>query len=289
LLGTSAPLTVKAIMISTHKISSKELKQITRQFLETAADMYMPGLSVDAVIFGFHNDKLKVLLSYVGDPPYFGLPGGFVRKDEDIDDAALRILQERTGFKNIYLEQFYTSGKKDRSNEKMLKDIIEKLIGKTPESNWLRQRFVSVCYYALIDDTKIQPSTEILFGEFKWFDINRVPKLIFDHNLIIKKALATLRSDLDEKLVGFNLVGETFTMNELQKLYEAVYQEKLVRTNFQRKMLSLGVLERLEKQYNGKSHKAPYLYRFSRIKRKGHPPRYNPPSGAPWHQMQKDL
>ena len=253
-------------MISTNKISNNELKEITREFLETAPDIYMPGLSVDAVIFGFHNDKLKVLLSSVGDPPYFGLPGGFVRKDEDLDDAALRILQERTGFENIYLEQFYTSGKKDRSNEKMMKELIEKVIGKTPEINWFRQRFVSVCYYALIDDTKVKPSAEILFGEFKWFDINRVPKLIFDHNLIIKKALATLRSDLDEKLVGFNLVGETFTMNELQKLYEAVYQQKLVRTNFQRKILSLGVLERLEKHYNGKAHKAPYLYRFVKAK-----------------------
>jgi 8-oxo-dGTP diphosphatase len=257
-------------MISNNKISDKELREITRQFLETAPDIYMPGLSVDAVIFGFHDDKLKVLLSHVGDASYFGLPGGFVRKDEDLDDAALRILQERTGFENIYLEQFYTSGKKDRSNEKMMKELIEKVIGKGPGINWFRQRFVSVCYYALIDDTKVKPSTEILFGEFKWFDITRVPKLIFDHNLIIKKALVTLRSDLDEKLVGSNLMGETFTMNELQKLYEAVYQEKLVRTNFQRKILSLCVLERLEKQYNGKSHKAPYLYRFSRTNRKGH-------------------
>jgi 8-oxo-dGTP diphosphatase len=255
-------------MISTNKISNNELKKITREFLETAPDIYLPGLSVDTVIFGFHNDKLKVLLSSVGDPPYFGLPGGFVRKDEDLDDAALRILEERTGFENIYLEQFYTSGKKDRSNEKMMKELIEKVIGKVPEIKWFRQRFVSVCYYALIDDTKVKPSAEILFGEFKWFDINRVPKLIFDHNLILKKALTTLRSDLDEKLVGFNLMGETFTMNALQKLYEAVYQEKLVRTNFQRKMLSLGVLERLEKHYNGKSHKAPYLYRFGSRKMK---------------------
>lgn len=258
-------------MTSVSKLSNKELKEMTRQFLETAPDTFMPGLSVDTVIFGFHNDKLKVLLSQVGDPPYFGLPGGFVRKDEDLDDAALRILQERTGFENIYLEQFYTSGKKDRSNEKMLKDIVEKIFGKIPEHSWFRQRFVSVCYYALIDDTKVKPSTEILFGELKWFDINRVPKLIFDHNLIIKKALATLQSDLDEKLVGSSLMSETFTMNELQRLYEAVYQEKLVRTNFQRKMLGLGVLERLEKQYNGKSHKAPYLYRFSKRKRKNHP------------------
>jgi hypothetical protein len=76
-----------------------------------------------------------------------------------------------------------------------------------------------------------------------------------------------LQSDLDEKLVGSNLMGENFTMNELQKLYEAVYQKKFVRTNFQRKMLSLGVLERLEKQYSGKSHKAPYLYRFAENKK----------------------
>jgi len=254
-------------MTSINKISNNEFKKITRQFLETAPDIYMPGLSVDTVIFGFHDGKLKVLLSYVGDPPYYGLPGGFVRKDEDLDNAALRILQERTGFENIYLDQFYTSGKKDRSNEKILMDLIEKVIGKGAEINWFRQRFVSVCYYALIDDTKVKPSSEVIFGEFKWCDINKIPELIFDHNLIIKKALATLRSDLDDKLVGSNLMSETFTMNELQRLYEAVYLQKLVRTNFQRKMLSLGVLERLEKQYNGKSHKAPYLYRFNRKKR----------------------
>jgi 8-oxo-dGTP diphosphatase len=255
-------------MTSINKISNNELKKIIREFRETAPDVFMPGVSVDSVIFGFHDGKLKVLLSYVGDPPSFGLPGGFVRKDEDLDQAALRILQERTGFEDIYLEQFYTSGKKDRSNGKMLKDLMEKVIGKMPESSWFMQRFVSVCYYALIDDTKVKPSAEVIFGEFKWFDINRVPKLIFDHNLIIKKALATLQSDLDNKLVGSNLMSETFTMNELQRLYEAVYQEKLVRTNFQRKMLGLGVLERLDKQYNGKSHKAPFLYRFSKAKRK---------------------
>jgi len=253
-------------MTSTDRLSKSGLKELTRQFLETAPDIYLPALSVDAVIFGFHNDKLKVLLSQVGDPPWFGLPGGFVRKDEDLDDAALRILQERTGLENIYLEQFYTSGKKDRSSEKIMRELVEKVFGKFSLNNWFKQRFVSVCYYALIDDTKVKPSTKILFGELKWFDISRIPKLIFDHSLIIKKALERLQSDLDEKLVCFNLMSETFTMNELQKLYEAVYQQKVVRTNFQRKMLGLGVLKRLEKQYNGKSHKAPYLYRFSKTK-----------------------
>ena len=140
------------------------------------------------------------------------------------------------------------------------------MIGTIPHSNWFAQRFVAVCYYALVDDTKVNPVTEAFFTEVKWFDVNKLPKVLYDHDTIINKALKRLQSDLDEKLVGFNLMSQTFTMNELQKLYEAVYQKKFVRTNFQRKMLSLNVLDRLDKQYNGKSHKAPYLYRFIKPK-----------------------
>jgi 8-oxo-dGTP diphosphatase len=244
-------------------ISDAALKNGIRQFLETAPDIYMAGVSVDTVIFGFHHDKLKVLLLRFGNTPYFVLPGGYIKKEEDLDDAALRILQERTELQNIYLEQFYTSGNISRSNEKVALELTQQLVGTIPNSNWFGQRFVSVCYYALVDDTKVNPVTEAFFTEVKWFDINKLPRVLYDHDIIIQKALKRLQADLDEKLAAFNLLGETFTMLELQKLYESVYQKKLVRTNFQRKMLSLGVLERLEKQYNGKSHKAPYLYRFT--------------------------
>lgn len=257
---------LKFAMNDLQKLSSDGLREQVKQFIRTAADIYLPALSIDTVIFGFHKGKLKVLLLRVGESANFMLPGGFVRKDEDLDAAALRILQERTGLLNIYLEQFYTSGNKDRSNGQVTQEILEELFGKTIRSSWFKQRFISVCYYALIDDTKVNPVSEILSTEFKWFDINRIPKLIFDHNHIIRKALVRLQSDLDEKLVGFRLLDDTFTMGELQNLYEAVYQKKLVRTNFQRKMLSLNVLERLEKQYSGKAHKAPYLYRFIEAK-----------------------
>lgn len=250
--------------MSTHDIiSDKELKKGIRQFLETAPGIYMAGISVDTVIFGFHNDKLKALLLRFGNTPYFVLPGGYIMKDENLDDAALRILQERTGLNNIYLEQFYTVGNTSRSKEGVAKDLIQKMVGPIPHRNWFEQRFISVCYYALIDDTKVNPVTEVFFTEVKWFDVNKLPDVLYDHDIIINKALKTLQSDLDEKLVGFNLMSETFTMGQLQKLYEAVHQKKYVRTNFQRKMLSLGVLERLDKQYTGKSHKAPYLYRFA--------------------------
>jgi hypothetical protein len=244
-------------------ITDKELKQGIKEFLETAPEIYMPAVSVDTVIFGFNNDKLKVLVLRFGNTSWFVLPGGYIRKNENLDDAALHILQERTGLQNIYLEQFYTSGNINRLHEVTPKEIVERVIGKIPDSNWFNQRFISVCYYALIDDTKVNPQPAPFFTEFKWVDVTRVPKLLYDHNLIIKKALSRLQADLDEKLVGFNLMSETFTMNELQKLYEVVHQKKFVRTNFQRKMLSMNVLERLEKHYSGKSHKAPYLYRFA--------------------------
>lgn len=254
-------------MSKTDIISDKALKEGIRQFLETAPDIYMAGISVDTVILGFHHDKLKALMLRFGNTPYFVLPGGYIMKEENLDDAALRILQERTGLENIYLEQFHTSGNKSRSKEDVAKDMIQKLVGTIPHSNWFEQRFISVCYYALIDDTKVSPTIDGFFTEVKWFDINKLPKTLFEHEQIVARALKRLQSDLDEKLIGSNLMGESFTMNELQKLYEAVYQKKFVRTNFQRKMLNLGVLERLEKQYSGKSHKAPYLYRFAANKK----------------------
>ncbi len=243
-------------------ISDKELKKGITQFMETAPDIYMPGVSVDTVIFGFNNDKLKVLLLRFGNTPYFVLPGGYISKEENLDDAAMRILRERTGLQNIYLEQFYTSGNANRSHGALTKEIVEKIIGTIPHSNWFEQRFISVCYYALVDDTKVNPQPEPFFRVFKWFAVTKLPRLSYVHDLIIKKALSRLQADLDEKLVGFNLMSETFTMAHLQKLYEAVHQKKFVRTNFQRKMLSLNALERLEKHYSGKSHKAPYLYKF---------------------------
>ncbi|MEP7319168.1 MAG: NUDIX domain-containing protein [Panacibacter sp.] len=246
--------------------NDKELKKGIIEFLETAPDIYMAGVSVDTVIFGFYNGKLKALLLRFGNTPYFILPGGYVEKEENLDDAALRILQERTGLKNIYLEQFHTAGNISRSKEEVAIELTQKMIGTIPHSNWFAQRFVSVCYYALVDDTKVNPVTEAFFTEVKWFDVNKLPKVLYDHDAIIAKALKRLQSDLDEKLAGSNLMGETFTMGQLQKLYEAVYQKEFVRTNFQRKILSMNVLERLEKQYNGKSHKAPYLYRFAESK-----------------------
>lgn len=123
-------------------------------------------------------------------------------------------------------------------------------------------RFFSVAYYALIDHEKVTLTPDNLSDSIAWYEIDRLPKLIFDHDKIVQKALQTLRENLDRNLIGGNLLPDRFTMNELQAVYEAILGEKLRRTSFQRKMLSLDILDRHEKLYTGKSHKAPFLYSF---------------------------
>jgi 8-oxo-dGTP diphosphatase len=122
-------------------------------------------------------------------------------------------------------------------------------------------------YFALIDIEKVILTPDELSDSIAWYEIENLPKLILDHNAIVNKALQTLKENLDRKLIGGNLLPERFTMNELQQVYEAILGQKLRRTTFQRKMLGLEILERHEKLYTGKSHKAPYLYSFKKSSR----------------------
>lgn len=222
----------------------------------------LPSVSIDCVTLGFHKNQLKILLLKYKNTDFYALPGGFINMDEDLEDAAQRILEERTGLKNIYLEQFHVFGSKSRRNDETHRQIMAGCgIGMKP-THFLLNRFISIGYYALIDFSKAIPTPDELSDSCEWYDLEKMPKLMFDHDEIFKKALETLRMMLDEKLIGFSLLPETFTMNELQNLYETILGEKLVRSNFQRKMLSLGILERIEKKMTGAANKAPYVYRF---------------------------
>jgi hypothetical protein len=114
----------------------------------------------------------------------------------------------------------------------------------------------------LVDYSKVHVNPSGLSDASEWMDVSALPKLFLDHNRIVIKALEALRQRLDDKLVAFELLGDTFTMSELQVVYETILGKRLVRTNFQRKILSLDILERIEKKYTGGAHKAPYLYRL---------------------------
>lgn len=223
---------------------------------------YLSHVAFDSVIFGFSGEKLKILIMKYFNTGLFALPGGFVKYNEDLEDAVRRGLNERTGLKNIYLEQFQTFGNLKRYQPEIMKAIL-KANGLAPDSShWMLERFISIAYYALINYKQVIPKPDQLSDSIDWYEINELPKLMLDHGNIVEKALQTLRDNLERKLIGINLLPKQFTMRELQQVYEAVLGEKLRRTSFQRKMLALGILKRHEKQYSGKSHKAPYLYSF---------------------------
>ncbi len=234
---------------------------------------YIPQVSIDCVIFGYENKQLKVLipkLNFKGD--FRALPGGFVFQDEDVDQAAKRTLRERTGLTDIYLEQFCVFGNADRNSKEFINRLRElnfehvtdksATIDVQTEYDWFTKRFISIGYYALVDIHKVILQKSVIDNSISWYNLHNIPTMIMDHNHIVKKALQALRSDLDEKLSAFNLLPETFTMKEVQELYEAIFDKTFVRTNFQKMILDMNVLERLEKKFTGAANKAPYLYRI---------------------------
>ena len=227
---------------------------------------WLPGISVDCVIFGFHENSLKVLLLKFKNTPVWALAGGFVGPEEDVDQAAQRILAERTGLSDIYLEQFYTFGDLARNYRAVdeHRDVNNAMGGSPMKIDWMDQRFITIGYYALVDYSKVVVNPGGVSDASEWIDVSALPKLFLDHNRIVLKALESLRRNLDEKLVAFELLGDTFTMSDLQMVYETILGKRLVRTNFQRKILSLEILERIEKKYTGGAHKAPYLYRLKK-------------------------
>jgi 8-oxo-dGTP diphosphatase len=234
---------------------------------------FIQQLSIDCVIFGYKEKELKVLVSKVKiETPVWTLPGGFIRQEESINDAAQRILEERTGLTAIYLEQFRTFGEPSRINNEIFENLnnlkeewLEQGILDRESLHWLSKRFVSIGYYALVDINKVSPQKGMLDDSVGWFNAKELPQMIMDHNAMVTYALETLRQNLDQKLIGFNLLPETFTIREVQELYEAVYDKPFARNNFQKKILDLDVLERLEKKFTGAANKAPYLYKFKRV------------------------
>ncbi|CAM3550226.1 NUDIX hydrolase [Flavobacterium chungbukense] len=183
------------------------------------------------------------------------MPGGYIRKEENIKESAKRILTDRTGANEIYLQQFSVFADADRS-ENFFKDYEDGL--------WNKQRFISLGFYALADYEKVNPVTDVFSSLCQWVDINELPNMMMDHRMILDQALLNLRKELNYKPIGYNLLPDEFTMPELQRLYEIILGKKLNRGNFYRKMMGYDILDKMdEPRMEGKAHKAPNVYRFN--------------------------
>jgi len=204
------------------------------------------ALTVDCVVFGLDDEDLKVLLIQRDLPPFEGrwaLPGGFLRVDETVDDAARRELREETGLTKVFLEQLYTVGD----------------IGRDP-----RERVVTVAYYALVklSDHRVQAATDA--REAAWFAIDDLPALAFDHEKIVDMAHERLRGKVRYQPIGFELLPDKFPLRQLQHLYEVILDRSLDKRNFRKKILSMGILIELEEVETDVAHRAARLYRFDR-------------------------
>lgn len=233
------------------------------EFLGDDASAYVPHLAVDCAVFGFHAGELKILLTHWTQRGQWSLPGGFIRRDESVDDAAKRVLRLRTQLDDVYLEQFHTFGSIGRGDRE-----IERMFeagGEHPAvAEWVRERFISVGYLALVEFSQATPTADgVLTDECRWWDLKERPPLLFDHDEIVERALGVLRAQLRNRPIGLNLFPGTFTLPELQRLYETVLGRSLDRRNFQKKMIDLGILERVGERRGEGVRRAPYLYRFN--------------------------
>ena len=232
-----------------------DFKEIIINNSKKAYEIYVPHISVDTVIFGFNGDQLKVLLLKMKFNHQYFLPGGYMKKEENLESAAIRILRERTQLDKIFLQEFAVFSELNRSEE-TFKDF--------PEDLWHKKRFISVGYYALVNHKDVSPIGDELSESCDWIILDELESqnITMDHKQIIEKALNTLREQISYKPIGLNLLPEKFTLSELQKLYEAILGRTLNRGNFYRKIKNIGILKKLDEKRKGGAHKAPDLYTF---------------------------
>ncbi len=202
-----------------------------------------PAVAADCVIFGFDGVSIKVLLIERGIEPYRGawaLPGGFLRIDESAEECARRELEEETGLRNAAVEQFYTFSRVDRDP---------------------RERVISIAHLALVRIAEVRGGDDA--ARARWFAYDEIPALAFDHDRILRMALARLRERICFEPVGFELLPEVFTMTELQNLYEAILGVTFNRRNFYNKMLHLEILSEATPRLVGTPSRIPTKYRFN--------------------------
>ena len=231
-------------------------------------DSFLKNISIDNVIFGYHKKELKVLLLRPAGISKWTTCGGYIRKTERIDDAAKRIAFERTGLKNLYLKQFKAFGNPERTRDASFTiNQIGKLYGVNADKlNWLLEYFVSIGYYTLTEFDRVKPAGELYTEECKWWNIQNMPPLLFDHKVIIEEALKSLRLDINLYPIGYELLPEKFTLPEITSLYETILQKKLDDRNFAKKLLASGIITKLnERRYIG-PHRSPFIYVFNKEK-----------------------
>jgi 8-oxo-dGTP diphosphatase len=243
--------------------------------METLAEMqyffregyldYRPCLTVDCAIFGYHNGQLQLLLVKNKIITKWCMPGGFVRKDESLDQAATRITAERAGIGNLFLKQFKAFGDPGRNDPRgaFEPESLFELVGvKLEPDSWLTGETVSVGFYAITDMINARPNTDFLSSECAWFPADKLPPLGFDHEEMVREALFAIRMHLYHFPIGKNLLQQKFTLKEIKRFYEVMSGKQLNASNFPNKLISLGLIVKLDEKKAIGAHRSPAYYKF---------------------------
>lgn len=206
-------------------------------------------VSVDAVVFGYDTEEgISVLLIKRKYEPFqksWALPGGLVLNEESLEEAVRRELKEEAGIDVSYLEQLYSFGKPDRDP---------------------RNRVISITYYGLVRPKDYHISAQTDAEDVGWFNINKLPKLAFDHKYIIDTAIKRLRGKMAYEPIGFELLDKKFPFSDLEKLYQTLLDHELDRRNFKKKIMAYGFLEELEESVQRGAGRPARLFQFNKKK-----------------------
>ena len=205
------------------------------------------AVTVDLVIFTVNDDLLKVMLVKRAEEPFadrWSLPGGFLKNSESLGDAALRVLKEKAGVEDVYMEQLYTFGGLDRDP---------------------RARVITVAYFALIPWKELVPPPSGKVTDLMWASVNRLPKLAFDHREIVTYAVQRLHAKAGYSNIVYGLMPRQFRLSELQKMYEIIMNEKLDKRNFRKRMLATGLLHETGRKDVAGAHRPAMLYKFKKM------------------------
>lgn len=236
-------------------------------FVHNGYQQYLPHTSIDSVIFGYHQQKLKILLLKWKGLNGWGLPGGFIQRREPLSEAAYRILQEKTSLHNLFLQQFQVFGDSPyRVRERSAREFKEKFGLEVDENNWLLERTLTIGYFALVDYSKVSVTTDFFTEDYHWWEVNEIPALLFDQNEVVEKALLTLRLQIYHQPIGYNLLSEKFTLPEIHNLYETILGKELDQRNFAKKLIALGLIQKLNERRSIGAHRSPFLYQFEKEK-----------------------
>jgi 8-oxo-dGTP diphosphatase len=216
--------------------------------MNTKSGIYeQPGITVDLAVFTVNNNKLKVMLVKRAEDPFrenWSLPGGFLLHSESLEEAAQRVLREKTGVQNVYMEQLYTFGDPKRDP---------------------RSRVITVAYFALIPWKELDKPESKKVAGLTWASVDSLPKLAFDHKEILNYAVKRLRAKASYSNIVYGLMPKHFRLSELQSMYEIIINDKLDKRNFRKQMLATGLLEETGKKDSSGAHRPAMLYQFKKM------------------------